>query len=53
LKPFGSIWMNAAMVGIACPPVSGLMNSIFQPWQESGSWSFAMRTSESRLFAYG
>ena len=45
--------MNAAMVGMACPPVSGLMNSIFQPWQVSGSWSRAIFASESRLRSYG
>ena len=43
--------MNAAMVGMACPPVSGLMNSIFQPWHASGAWSRAilMRASRGRL----
>src|SRR5688572_23580018 len=51
LNPFGSSWMKAAMVGIAWPPVSGLMNSIFQPWQASGSWSFAIMASDSRLRA--
>jgi hypothetical protein len=53
LKPFGSICRNAAMVGMAWPPVSGLVYSIFQPRQASGSWSFAMPASASRLGAYG
>ena len=38
--------MNAAMVGIAWPPVSGLVNCIFQPWQASASWSRDIRSSD-------
>src|SRR2546423_13141594 len=51
--PFGRSWMNAAMVGIAWPPVSGLVNCIFQPWQGSGSWSRDITSSASRLRSYG
>ena len=41
----------ARFVGIAGPPLSGLMNCIFQPWQASGSPYFASAASISRLRA--
>jgi hypothetical protein len=43
--------MKAAMVGMAWPPVSGLTNCIFQPWQASGPGRCDMRSSDSRLRA--
>ena len=45
--------VKAAMVGIACPPVSGLRKRIFHPWLASGSASCASFSSASRLRSYG
>ena len=48
-NPFGRSWMKAPIVGMAKPPVSGLLYCIFQPWHASGGAFLCSACSVSRL----